>query len=253
MKLSRMTCREAEVYFEENDIVIIPVGCLENHGSHNVLGVDTLIPEKLLDMIEARTHIVSAPGIPYGVCEDMVNYPGTISIGEECLYLLLTEITDGLIHHGARKILFLNGHGGNIPTLNKVCIELSKKGALGVELNWWILAGQLNSKWAGGHGGGEETAAMLAVDPSLVHFQCLSEQKLVNDISEMFPTMGFDRIEFQGIGIPVPRLVDRYTSNGWIGPDHPKDASEKWGQEMLTRVADYIGEFVDVFRKIEVE
>ena len=116
-----------------------------------------------------------------------------------------------------------------------------------------ILAGQLNSKWAGGHGGGEETAAMLAVDPSLVHFQCLSEQKLVNDISEMFPTMGFDRIEFQGIGIPVPRLVDRYTSNGWIGPDHPKDASEKWGQEMLTRVADYIGEFVDVFRKIEVE
>ena len=49
---------------------------------------------------------------------------------------LLTRITDGLISHGAKKILFLNGHGGNIPTLNRVCVELSKKGVVGVQLNW---------------------------------------------------------------------------------------------------------------------
>ncbi len=50
-------------------------------------------------------------------------------------------------HHGGTAFswgeedILLNGHGGNIPTLNRVCIELSQKGALGVHLNWWVMAG----------------------------------------------------------------------------------------------------------------
>ena len=64
--------------------------------------------------------------------------------------------------------------------------------------------------------------------------------------------MGFDRIEFGGIGIPVPRDVTKYTSNGWIGPDDPKEATQQWGVEMLTKVADYIANFIEAFRKAEV-
>ena len=244
MRLNEMTDWETEPYFQENDTVILTIGCLESHGSHNVLGVDTLIPEKLLSMIEERTEVIAAPGIPYGVCEDMTSFPGTISIGEDCMYMLLTRITEGLLQHGAKKILFLNGHGGNIPTLNRVCIELNKRGALGVQLNWWVMAGQLNPKWAGGHGGGEETAAMLAVNPDLVKTDHIRSMELINDLGDQFPTIGFDQIEFKGVGIPIPREVTRYTSNGWIGPDDPKDATAAWGQEMLTAVADYIGDFI---------
>lgn len=246
-----MTCEEVRTYFQESDMALLTVGCLENHGSHNVLGVDTLVPEKLLSMIEEKVRIAAAPGIPYGVCDDMTGYPGSISIGEECMYMLLTRITDGLISHGAKKILFLNGHGGNIPTLNRVCVELSKKGAVGVQLNWWIMAGQLNPDWAGGHGGGEETAAMLAVDPKLVHMDQIRSQELINDFGEDFPTAGFDRILFKGIGIPVPRYVDEYTTNGWIGPDHPDAATRKWGEDMLNAVADYIADFIEAFAKVK--
>lgn len=246
-----MTCEEVRTYFQESDMALLTVGCLENHGSHNVLGVDTLVPEKLLSMIEEKVRIAAAPGIPYGVCDDMTGYPGSISIGEECMYMLLTRITDGLISHGAKKILFLNGHGGNIPTLNRVCVELSKKGVVGVQLNWWIMAGQLNPDWAGGHGGGEETAAMLAVDPKLVHMDQIRSQELINDFGEDFPTAGFDRILFKGIGIPVPRYVDEYTTNGWIGPDHPDAATRKWGEDMLNAVADYIADFIEAFAKVK--
>ncbi len=251
MRLSQMTCEEVRTYFQESDMALLTVGCLENHGSHNVLGVDTLVPEKLLSMIEEKVRIAAAPGIPYGVCDDMTGYPGSISIGEECMYMLLTRITDGLISHGAKKILFLNGHGGNIPTLNRVCVELSKKGVVGVQLNWWIMAGQLNPDWAGGHGGGEETAAMLAVDPKLVHMDQIRSQELINDFGEDFPTAGFDRILFKGIGIPVPRYVDEYTTNGWIGPDHPDAATRKWGEDMLNAVADYIADFIEAFAKVK--
>ena len=252
MRLAEMTYWQTESYFQKNDMVILTIGCLESHGSHNVLGVDTMIPEKLLSMIEERVEIAAAPGIPYGVCEDMTSLSGTVSLGEDCMYQLLTRITDGLLAHGAKKILFLNGHGGNIPTLNRVCIELSRKGALGVQLNWWIMAGQLNAAWAGGHGGGEETAAMLAINPNLVYFDHMRGQELIDDLGADFPTMGFDRIEFGGIGIPVPRDVIKYTSNGWIGPDDPKEATQQWGVEMLTKVADYIANFIEAFRKAEV-
>lgn len=247
MKLSEMTYWQTKKYFQEHDTVILTVGCLESHGSHNVLGVDTFIPEKLVSMIEERVTVVAAPGIPYGVCEDMTGFPGTISIGEDCMYLLLTRITEGLISHGAKKILFLNGHGGNISIINRVCIELSRKDALGVILNWWIMAGQLNPAWAGGHGGGEETAAMMAVNPGLVYPEHMRGQELINDLGEKFPTIGFDKVEYRGIGIPVPRDVVKYTSNGWIGPDDPKDATQSWGKEMLCEVADYIAAFIKDF------
>lgn len=46
MRLAEMTYWQAESYFQEHDCVILTIGCLESHGSHNVLGVDTLIPGK---------------------------------------------------------------------------------------------------------------------------------------------------------------------------------------------------------------
>ena len=57
MRLSQMTCEEVRTYFQESDMALLTVGCLENHGSHNVLGVDTLVPEKLLSMIEEKVRI----------------------------------------------------------------------------------------------------------------------------------------------------------------------------------------------------
>ena len=64
MRLSQMTCEEVRTYFQESDMALLTVGCLENHGSHNVLGVDTLVPEKLLSMIEEKVRIASCAGDP---------------------------------------------------------------------------------------------------------------------------------------------------------------------------------------------
>ena len=93
---------------------------------------------------------------------------------------------------------------------------------------------------------------MLAVDPKLVHFDHLREKELIHDLGEAFPTTGFDKVAYKGIGIPMPRDVIRYTSNGWIGPDDPKDATESWGKEMLTAVADYIAAFIIDFDAVRI-
>lgn len=250
MRLMKISWPKAQAYFQENDMVIFAIGSIESHGTHNVLGVDTLIPDKLLEMIEEKSNILIAPTVPYGACDTLVGFPGTITLGQDVLYSVLTKIVDGLYAYGARKFLFLNGHGGNINTLDKVCLDLSRKGALGAELNWWLMAWDLNPAWKGGHGGAEETAGMLAVDPSLVDFSKIQEMGLINDLGDEMPTTGFKGVKFQGIEIPVIREVRRFTQNGWIGPDHPKEATEEWGNEMLKSVADYIVSFANAFKSV---
>ena len=79
-------------------------------------------------------------------------HPGTINIGTEILYQFLYKVVESLYDHGARKILILNGHGGNIKTIERVGLEFEKKGALVVMLNWWLMAWDMDPAWKGGHG-----------------------------------------------------------------------------------------------------
>lgn len=172
MFLEQISWKQAEDYFKKRDLAVIPVGSTENHGSQLALGTDFLIPRNLCERMDSRLNCLIAPTIPYGVADQHTHFPGTITIGYDGLYDLVTRIADQLYGHGIRHFVFLNGHGGNTPVLQRVCMELDDKHAVGCVLDWWSLAGELNPAWKGGHGGGEETAAMLAIDPKYVHMDC---------------------------------------------------------------------------------
>ena len=83
MRIESSTWPAVKRYFDEgNDLVILAVGSTEEHGRHNPLGVDTIAPNYLLDLIEAADpSILIAPTVPYGAADDLVGYPGTLSIG----------------------------------------------------------------------------------------------------------------------------------------------------------------------------
>ena len=104
------------------------------------------------------------------------------------------------------------------------------EGALAARADWWLMAGELNPAWGGGHGGAEETAAVMAVDPSLVDSSELGPMALANDISDELPTSGWDNVEFKGAHVAIPRDACRYAGNGWIGPDDPANANPEWGR-----------------------
>lgn len=252
MRLAEISWVKAEQYFEKNDMVIFAIGSIESHGTHNPLGTDTLIPDRLLELIEAKSDVLIAPTLPYGACDSLAEFPGTISLGTEGLYTVLSKITDGLYSHGVRKFVFLNGHGGNIGVLDRICMDLDEMGALGAQMNWWLMAWDLNPAWKGGHGGAEETAGVLAVNPALVDMSAIEEMNLQNDVSDGLPTAGFKAVKFKGVEIPMPRRVTRFSKNGWIGPDHPSKAAEGWGKEMLQATADYIVDFMEEFKKVQL-
>lgn len=105
MFLEKITWKQAEGYFKEKDIAIIPVGSTENHGSQLCLGTDFLIPRRLCEMMDERLNILIAPTVPFGVGDQHINFPGTITIGYDGLYDLMTRIVDQLYGFGIRKFV----------------------------------------------------------------------------------------------------------------------------------------------------
>lgn len=250
MFLAKVSHTQFSEYVKENDVAIIPIGATENHGTHLGLGTDHIIPDYLAKELEARLGVLVVPTVPYGVSCHHNAFDGTISIGYEGLYTVVKAITESLHRSGIRRFILLNGHGGNNPVLNRIGLELNQKGgrAAAAIINWWSLAGQLNPDWKGGHGGGEETAAMLFVEPDAVRMD-LIEDFTPGNINELLPHSSISTVTFKGATIDLPRDVRAVTATGYFGPDHPSTATREWGEEMLKAVLDYTTEFVEAFSK----
>ena len=87
MRIELSTWPAVERYFGQgNDLVVMAIGSTEEHGRHNPLGTDTLAPNLLLDLIEWETDkagapVLISPTIPFGNADDLLGFPGTLSIG----------------------------------------------------------------------------------------------------------------------------------------------------------------------------
>ena len=253
MRLAHITWPQAEEYFKNNDTVILSVGSIECHGKHNPLGTDTLIPMKLLDLIEEKTEALILPTLPYGDCDYFLGFPGSVSIGSDLLRETVKRICDSLYPWGARRFVIVNGHGGNTHALEQVCRYLDGKGAVGVIINWWVTAGEINPVWKGGHGAGQETSAVLAIDPNLVDKTAITDTDESHDYTENLKYSTLRSGSFKGVEIILPRNIRKSTDNGWFGKDHPKYATEEWGKEMLSATAEFITQLLDEIKKLPLE
>ena len=252
MYLSKMNYLEVEEYLKKSDTIVIPVGSLENHSKHMPLGTDTMIPDKIAEYLDQRCDLLIAPTLDYGATDDLVGFAGTVSLGVEGLIFLLRTICDQLYRYGFRHFMILNGHGGNNAAIQAVGMHLYRKGAYLANLNWWLMAGQINPDWAGGHGGGEETAGVMAVDPGLIKKEYLElPEGIRDDVSAEIPTGAWTNVQYKGVAVTIPREIKDITDNGWLAHafknDPPTKATPEWGNEMLSAVADYIADFGQVF------
>lgn len=108
----------------------------------------------------------------------------------------------------------------------------------------------INHEWRGGHAGGQETAAILAIRPEDVDVSAYEPARM-RGISPEMPASGWDNVLYKGVNIPVPRLDVDVTDNGWLGPDPLETATPEWGREMLEAAAVWAVDFIGAFRKAE--
>ena len=118
--LGELTWTEASDRFKEVDIALLPVGALEQHGPHLPLDTDAFdagyLAEKVAEACTNPKPLV-LPLISYGVSYHHEDFPGTISINNDTLTKIVYDIGMSAAHNGITKLVIINGHGGNIPSL----------------------------------------------------------------------------------------------------------------------------------------
>jgi mycofactocin system creatininase family protein len=119
-RLGELTWPEAEQRLSEVDIALLPVGAIEQHGPHLPLDTDTYdacyLAEKVAERCSDPRPLV-LPVLPYGVSYHHDDFPGTISISNDSLSRMIYEIGLSCARIGVTKLVIVNGHGGNTPTL----------------------------------------------------------------------------------------------------------------------------------------
>jgi len=112
MRLEELNWMDVEAYLKGNDRIILVIGSCEQHGYLSLL-TDIKIPLALADAASQRTGVLVAPPLNFGNSPYFLKYPGTISLRASTLMDVLEDMVRSLYGHGFRRMLVLNGHGGN--------------------------------------------------------------------------------------------------------------------------------------------
>jgi creatinine amidohydrolase len=135
-------------------LLVVPLGSTEQHGPHLPLSTDTDVAVALATRLCAqRGDAVLAPPVPYGSSGEHAGFPGTLSIGQQALELLLVELVRSAGHFA--RVLLVNGHGGNAEPVRRAVALLRTEGR---DVRAWGPA-------FGGdaHAGRTETSVLLAL------------------------------------------------------------------------------------------
>lgn len=114
MKISEMNWMQVEAYLAQDDRAVVPLGSTEQHA-YLSLSVDSILAERVAVEAAEPLAVPVFPVVAYGLTPYFGAYPGTVTLRMETYVRLIRDILDSLSHSGFRRILFVNGHGGNTP------------------------------------------------------------------------------------------------------------------------------------------
>jgi creatinine amidohydrolase/Fe(II)-dependent formamide hydrolase-like protein len=245
MLLHLSTWAEVEDFLKRSQTVVIPIGSNEQHGPTGLLGTDWLCPEIIAHEAQRGGDILVGPTFNVGMAQHHLGFPGTVSLRPTTFIAAIGDWCRSLAGHGFTKIYFLNGHGGNVATIEAAFSELYAEASyqgrprnFSLKLkNWWDLKGVMglaNRQFPTGHGS-HATPSEIAV----TQWGYPDSIKSANYAPQIAPTG------------PIRESVDfraRYP-DGRMGSDPGQATPEKGGElvkqaaeSLLADVADFSNE-----------
>lgn len=234
-----LTTRDFAALDPARTVALLPVGATEQHGPHLPLSTDTDLAAAVADralshLPEDGPTVLILPAQPVGRSIEHADFPGTLTLSAETLIALWRDIGAGVAAAGLRRMMFFNGHGGNVSTMDIVARDLrAAHGLSTAHTSWYVLAEAEASLDAdelthGIHGGALETAAMTALRPDAVRRVALAD----------FPSAGRNMAgtnRFVGVGGKPVKL-------GWtmrdLNPDGAAGNAAAADAETGTRLLD---------------
>ena len=137
MTISSLNWSQVEAYLETDDRAVLPLGSTEQHAGLS-LSVDSILSERVATEAAAPLGVPVFPAQPYGITPYFLAYPGSVSLRVSTYLALVRDVLDSLHGQGFRRILMVNGHGGNAPA-GALAIEwMADHPGTAVKFhNWW--------------------------------------------------------------------------------------------------------------------
>lgn len=241
---------------ESGKVCVLPIGCLEMHGQHLPVGTDTKTVRYIAEEASKLERVCVFPALYFGDVSGLTMWKGSVIFSLELLQRMLTELCAEIARNGFKKILILNGHGGNVALLKNFLrsTDHEKKDYTVMfrneyQFNYTTLVKELDAgvkypeldesdkeylrefvceKKTGGHACLNETSIILAIDPDTVRMDRMHEV----DGQSRHKT---DYLSRKGIGIQGPCTF-------WL-EDHPDSyeghhadgATDRIGKAILRR------------------
>ncbi len=242
-----LTQPEIAQQLRRHPLVIFPAGSIEQHGAHLPTGTDTFAAQIVSYEVAEQMDGLVLPGTGLGVTPMHMPFEGTITLSPDTFMRVVTETCVSTAQHGARKLMIVNWHEGNIPSIAIAAEDLHRRhGMTVVIVQACYVAADLYGAECNGltHGGEIEALAVLAVRPDLVHLDRVeqsSDARLGHRMDKLRRTRSFQ---------PVLTDIRSIAPTGWYGT--PEGATADRGQTMVTKIADAIAaEATEIFSQLD--
>lgn len=229
---------------KETDLVIIPSGAFEVYGPHLPLGTDTLVAEKISELVSNRVNAIIGPTLEVGDSASLDEFPGTITIKPESFKQYMWDSLESLHKWGFKDFLFINTHVGNVPIIEQLIYQLQRnQGIRCAQIDYWRFIKHhcdgitISGDLAHGHASEAGTSVMLHLYPELVE-----GNKLINE-----PPNTIDK--YPDIHTYLPYF--EYSKSGTLGDATlgTKEKGEKIVYRSVERIVSFLTESWDAVAK----
>ena len=230
-----LTQPEIAAQLQDNPLVILPAGSVEQHGPHLPTGTDIYAANVISHAVAERMNGLVLPGGPLGVTPMHMPFEGTITLTPDTYMRVVTETCESTARHGAKYLLILNWHEGNCASLSIAAEALHREHGMTVlTVQACYVAAELWGDDCGGltHGGEIEALAVLAHKPDLVHLDRIDYS------SDHQHGVQMDKLRRTRSYQPVLTDIRSIAPTGWYGS--PEQATAEKGLRMLADIADAI-------------
>ena len=242
MQLHQASWPEVEAYLERSTGIVIPIGSTEQHGPNGLIGTDAICPEVIAKEAGDAAGFLVGPTFNVGVAQHHLGFPGSITLRPSTMIAAMADWIQSLMRHGFTRIYFLNGHGGNIATIQAAFAEVYADWSLEAQAcparleyeNWFTLPGVMDvcrSIFPIGEG-----SHATASEVSVTYYAYPDAQKDVAMTPKIAPTGDFtDAEDYRG------RFPD-----GRIGSD-PSQATAEKGAKIVAAAKQALIKDVEAF------
>ena len=265
--LPHMTVPEVEAFLDRSDMVIIPVGALEQHGDHLPIGTDFLNGVERCKLIAQERDILVAPVLMVGQSPYHMGFAGSVSLKAETIIDVHLQAVESLIHHGFKRFIIMNSHGGN-RAISTLLVDQINQTTAGVAVSFGEAVRPFMepstvppSPVLDRHGGTSETSNSLYLIPSLVDIDAAVTAKLTlpDHLEGMLPdVVAGDPTALQlflAEGLKAEETGKRTSSaemstTGVWGERDPKEGTAARGEDQMRRTIDAAVKFIDRWNEL---